>query len=190
MSVRFYRIETAASVEPVTADEVKLYARVAHSVEDSIIEQWIKAARKLAEDYQHRSYVEQVYRMTYDSFPATPILFPRPPLVSVESVKYYDVDDAETEFSDSNYFVDTNSEVGRLALNDGVSWPTVSLRPINGVIIDFKTGYGDSADAVPDSVKNAIYIYCTHMYENREGESGTIPREFYDLLRPDRMAIY
>jgi len=190
MIERFYRLETAASVEPVTAAEVKLYARVAHSVEDTIIASWIKAARKLAEDYQHRSYVEQVYRMTYDSFPATPILFPRPPLISVESVKYYDEDDAEDTFADTNYFVDTNSEVGRLALNAGISWPTVSLRPINGVIIYFKTGYGDAAEDTPDSVKNALYIYCTHMYENRESESGTIPREFYDLLRPDRMAIY
>jgi uncharacterized phiE125 gp8 family phage protein len=190
MSVRFYRVETAASVEPVTPAEVKLYARVAHSVEDSLITKWIKAARKLAEDYQHRSYTEQIYRMTYDNFPATPILFPRPPLISVESVKYYDEDDTEAAFSASNYFVDTNSEVGRLVLNAGISWPTVSLRPINGVIIDFKTGYGSDADAVPDSVKNAIYIYCTHMYENRESESGTIPREFYDLLRPDRIAIY
>ncbi len=75
-------------------------------------------------------------------------------------------------------------------LNADLTWPTVSLRPINGVIIDFTAGYGADASTVPDSVKNAIYIYCTHMYENRESESGTIPKEFYDLLRPDRMAIY
>ena len=188
--MRFYRLETAASVEPVTTAEVKLYARVAHAVEDTIIASWIKAARKLAEDYQHRSYVEQVYRMTYDSFPDTVIEFPRPPLISVDSVKYYDSDDTETAYSDSNYFVDINSEVGRLSLNYGISWPTVTLRPVNAVIIDFTTGYGDEAADVPDSVKNAIYLYCTHMYENRESESGTVPREFYDLLRPDRMAIY
>ncbi len=188
--MRFFRLETAASVEPVTAANVKLYARVAHSVEDTLITSWIKAARKLAEDYQHRSYVEQVYRMTYDNFPGTCIEFPRPPLISVDSVKYYDVDDAEAAFASSNYFVDLNSEIGRLALNDGVAWPTVSLRPINALIIDFTAGYGTDADAVPDSVKNAIYIYCTHMYENRESENGTIPKEFYDLLRPDRMVIY
>ena len=188
--MRFYRLETAASVEPVTAAEVKLYARVAHSVEDALINSWIKAARKLAEDYQHRSYVEQVYRMTYDSFPNTCIDFPRPPLISVDSVKYYDTDDTETVFGSSNYFVDLNSEVGRLSLNYGVAWPTVTLRPINAVIIDFTTGYGVDASTVPDSVKNAIYIYCTHMYENRESESGTVPKEFYDLLRPDRMAVY
>jgi len=188
--VRFYRLDTPGAIEPVTAADVKLYARVAHSVEDTLIASWISAARKLAEDYQHRSYVEQTYKMVYDGYPDSVIYFPRPPLISVESVKYYDTEDSETVYSSDNYTVDTISEVGRLALNYGVTWPTTTLRPINSVIIDFTAGYGDEAADVPDSVKNAIYIYCTHMYENRESENGTVPREFYDLLRPDRMAIY
>lgn len=187
--MRFFRLSTAAAEEPVTSAEVKLYARVAHSVEDSIIASWIKAARKEAEDYQHRSYIEQIYKMTYDSFPDSRIDFPRPPLISVDSVKYYDTDDTEFVFASSNYFVDLNSEVGRLALNYGIAWPTVTLRPINAVIITFTTGYGDAAADVPDSVKNAIYLYCTYMYENREAENK-FPKEFYDLLRPDRMAVY
>lgn len=188
--MRFYRLKTAAAVEPVSVAEVKLHARVAHSVEDSLITQWISAARKLAEEYQHRSYITQVYQMVYDSYPPRCIDFPRPPLVSVDSVKYYDTDDTENTFADTNYFVDTISEVGRLSLNDSTYWPTDVLRPINSVIIEFTCGYGEAADAVPDSVKNAIYIYCTHMYENRESESGTVPREFFDLLKPDRMAVY
>jgi uncharacterized phiE125 gp8 family phage protein len=187
--MRFYRLNTAAGVEPVTAAEVKLYARVAHSVEDSIIESWIKAARKEAEDYQHRSYISQTYQMVYDSFPGSFIDFPRPPLISVESVKYYDFEDTETVFASSNYSLDLISEIGRLALNYGITWPTVTLRPLNAVIIDFTAGYGVDADAVPDSVKNAIYLYCTYMYENREAENK-FPKEFYDLLRPDRMAVY
>ena len=187
--MRFYRLKTAAGVEPVTSAEVKLYARVAHSVEDSLITSWIKAARKEAEDYQHRGYIEQVYRMTYDSFPGSCIEFPRPPLISVDSVKYYDTEDTENVFGSGNYFVDLNSEVGRLSLNYGVAWPTVTLRPLNAVIIEFTAGYGADADVVPDSVKNAIYLYCTYMYENREAEN-TFPKEFYDLLRPDRMAVY
>ncbi len=186
--MRFFRLSTAASVEPVTTAEVKLYARVAHSVEDSIIASWIKAARKEAEDYQHRAFIEQVYKLTYDSFPGSCIDFPRPPLISVEEVKYYDTDDAEFDFASTNYFVDLNSEVGRLSLNYGIAWPTVTLRPINAVIITFKVGYGATAAAVPDSVKNAIYLYCTYMYENREAENK-FPREFYDLLRPDKMEV-
>ena len=187
---RHYRLNAAAALEPVTAANVKLYARVAHSVEDTLITSWIKAAVKLAEDYQHRAYIEQTWKLAYDRFPGSCILVPRPPLISVQSIKYYDYDDNETTFSASNYSLDIIAEVGRIYLNYGVQWPTVTLRPRNAVIIDFTVGYGDEAADVPDSVKNAIYIYCTHMYENREAENGTIPKEFYDLLRPDRMAVY
>ena len=187
--MRFFRLNTAAATEPVTKAEVKLCARVAHSVEDSIIDSWIIAARKEAEDYQHRAFISQTYKMVYDSFPGSCIDFPRPPLISVESVKYYDTEDAETVFGSGNYSLDLVSEVGRLALNYGIAWPTVTLRPLNAVIIDFTAGYGVDAAAVPDSVKNAIYLYCTYMYENREAENE-FPDAFYDLLRPDRMTVY
>jgi len=183
-------LNTAASSEPVTVDDVKLYARVAHSIEDTIILSWIKAARKLAEDYQHRSYISQTYRMIYDKFPPKCIDLPRPPLISVESIKYYDYQDTETVFDASKYSVDLISEIGRISLNYNEAWPTVTLRPINSVIIDFTAGYGVASSSVPDSVKNAIYLYCTFMYENRETENGTIPNAFFDLLRPDRMAVY
>lgn len=186
--MRLYRLKTAPASEPVSAAEVKTHARVAHSVEDALIAQWIKAARKLAEEYQHRSYITQVWRMVYDAFPPSCFDFPRPPLVSVDSVKYYDVDDTEATFAASNYHVDLISEVGRLSLSDGVQWPTVSLRPINSVIIEFTSGYGAAA-AVPDSVKDAIYLYCTWRYESRAGEEG-VPEAFYDILRPDRLAVY
>lgn len=185
--MRYFRLKTAAAIEPVTAANVKLYSRVHHAVEDDLIDSWIAAARKLAEDYQHRSYIEQVYQMVYDDYPESCIDFPMAPLISVDSVKYYDVDDTEYTFDSSNYFVDLISEIGRLSLNDGIYWPTTTLRPINGVIIEFTAGYGDEITDVPESVKNAIYLYCTHMYENRESESGSIPKEFYDILRPDRM---
>jgi uncharacterized phiE125 gp8 family phage protein len=174
----------------VTVDDVKLYARVAYSIEDTLIDTWIKSATKLAEEYQHRAYIEQTWTLTYDNFPGTCIEIPICPLMSVESIKYIDSEGVESTFDSSNYFVDLTSEVGRIVLNDGVTWPSVDLRAANGLVIEFKAGYSDSADDTPQSVKNAIYIFCTHMFENREAENGTIPEEFYDLLRPDRMAVY
>ena len=187
--MRHYRIKTSAGAEPVTRDDVKIYTRVGHSVEDALIDSWISAGRKLAEDYQHRAYVSQVWQMTFDSFPGKCIEIPQPPLISLDSVKVYDEDGAETTVADSEYFVDLTSEIGRICFVSNFSWPSVTLRPLNGLVIEFTAGYGASTD-VPDSVKNAIYIYCAHMFENRESESGDVPREFYSLLKPDRMAVY
>lgn len=188
--MRSFRLKTAPATEPVTVADVKLHARVAHAVEDALITTWIAAARKLAEEYQHRAYIQQTWRLVFDSFPPSCFDLPRPPLISVDSVKYYDEDGVEATLSASLYTVDTISEVGRLSLNAGESWPSVTLRPINGVIVEFKAGYGAAAADVPASVKNAIYLYCTWMYENREAETGTVPQAFFDLLKPDRMAVY
>jgi uncharacterized phiE125 gp8 family phage protein len=188
--MRHFRLKTKAQTEPVTVDDVKTYARVAHNVEDALITSWISAGRKLAEDYQHRSYIEQVYNLTFDSYPDKCIEIPMPPLMSVNSIKIFDEDGGETTVDPSEYFVDTTSEIGRVAFSSDYSWPSTTLRPLNGVVVEFTAGYGSDATETPESVKNAIYIYCTHMYENRESESGTIPREFFDLLQPDRMAVY
>lgn len=175
--------------EPVTVDEVKLYTRIPHTVEDSLISIWIEAARKAAEDYQHRTYVTQTWTLFFDRFPGSCFLIPRPPLISIESIKYYDTDNVETEFDSSNYFVDTTSEVGRVSLNFGGQWPAITLRPINGVMVTFVCGYGAALD-VPDDVKEAIMLYCAWRYENRTAEAGELPRNFYDILNPDKLAVY
>lgn len=186
--MRNFRVITGPTVEPVTVDEVKLCTRVAHTVEDTLIAQWIKAARKMAEEYQHRTFLQQTYVLTFDEYPNRCFDIPQPPLIEVTSIKYYDTDNTEYTLDSSNYFVDLTSEVGRVSLNYAINWPTTLLRPINGLVVEFVAGYGTTADDVPESVKNAIYLYCTHMYENRDNEAGTVPEQFFDILRPDRMA--
>jgi len=186
---RYYKLKTAPASEPVTAAEVKLYTRVPHTVEDGLIDVWIAAGREAAENYQHRAYITQTWQMVCDSFPSTPFQFPMPPLISLDSVKYYDTDETETVYADSNYQVDTISEVGRFSLAYNVVWPSAVLRPMNGVIFEFQAGYGD-ADAVPKAVKDAIMLYCAYRYENRTAEVDGIPETFYHLLDPDRMAVY
>lgn len=182
------RLITGPTVEPVTTADVKLNARVAHTKEDTIIAQWIKAGRIAAEQFQKKSYLTQTWKALFDCWPKDGVELPMSPLQSVTSIKYYDIDNTEYTFDSANYFVDTISEVGRIALNDSADWPSVSLRSINSVVIEYVTGYGATADTVPENVKNAIYIYCTYMYENREGEMP-IPEAFKDLLRPERMFI-
>lgn len=187
MIERNFKIITAPTSEPVTASDVKLYTRVLGSAEDTLINTWIKEAREIAEGYQHRAYITQTIELTYDCFPDDDIItLPRCPLVSVNSIKYYDSDNNETTYSSDNYQVDTASTPGRIALNYGVLWPSVTLRSMNGVVINYTAGFGD-ASAVPSAVKDAIYLYCAYKYENRIAEDGTIPQAFWDILTPDRI---
>lgn len=184
---RSIKIITAPSSEPVTATEVKLYTRVSSTVEDSLINIWIKAGRLQAEWYQHRSFILQTLEIYYDDFPENVFTLPRPPLIEVNSIKYYDSGNNETTLDSSVYDVDTSSTPGRIALSYGEIWPTTPLRSINGVIVNYNAGYGSEASDVPENVKDAIMLYCAYRYENRIAEDGTVPPAFYHLLQPDRI---
>jgi len=190
------KLITPPAVEPVTVAEVKIYTHIDHDVDDSLIASWIKTARILAENYQRRSYYEQVWELSFDDFPCLPLLIPRPPLASIDFIHYYDHEDIMTIMDLTDFIVDTNHEPGRLAHAYGQIWPTEILRPIDAVRIRYTCGFAihsttstttyapDLAD-IPDNVKDAIYLYCAYRNENRSGEIEKIPRQFYDLLNQD-----
>jgi hypothetical protein len=191
-------------VEPVTASEIKQFAHIPHSVEDTLIEGWIKTARIEAENYQRRAYISQVFEMSFDEFPAMPISLDRPPLLQLMQISYWDyldqeyilyfdgtnpvltTEEAGTEpETNSDFIIDTDREPGRVGFAFGKCWPGVTLRPLNSVKFRYAAGYGLTADSIPQTVKDAIMVFCTHMNENRAGETE-FPRAFYDLLEKDR----
>jgi uncharacterized phiE125 gp8 family phage protein len=186
---------TSPAVEPVTAAEVRLHTRISHTTEDSLIDTWIQAGRELAENFQRRSFVTQVWELTFDEFPCMPLFLPRPPVVSIVSIKYYDSLSAATTLynstapvgTESDFIVDTDSEPGRIDLAYGVTWPAVTLRPMNAVKIRYNTGYGADGTTTPAAVKDAIMLYCGYRYENRTAEVDAVPPHFYNLLTPERV---
>jgi hypothetical protein len=197
-----------SAIEPVTLEEVKLHAHIDHSVQDTILASWIKSARELAEGFQRRAYIGQVWEMSFDDFPPLPLELPRAPLMGVMSIKYYDYLNAETtlyEIADnpittteepgtdstgnSNFLIDTASEPGRIDHAYLCVWPSPVLRPMDAVKIRYAAGYGLKATDVPENVREAIMVYCTFKNENRASEVDNTPKQFFDLLRHDRLYI-
>ena len=84
------------------------------------------------------------------------VALPRPPLLSVINVQYFDNADVATIWPSANYYVDTVRAPGRLALRMGSVWP-IPTRPANGIMIDYVAGYGASASSVPEVLKAAIH---------------------------------
>lgn len=149
---------TAASLTFVSPD--------ASAGEDSLLSALIVAAREYCEAYQNRAYVTQTIELSLDRWPRFPVNLPRPPLVSVASIKYYDTANMEHTFAATSYFVDADSEPGRIALAHGVTLPTITLREIGAVKIQYTAGAA-VAD-VPQRVKQAILLLIGYWYENRE----------------------
>jgi len=170
----------AATEEPLSLDDVKLHLRVDDDTEDELINSLITTAREYCEGFQRRAYLTQTQELWLDSFPSAGyIKLPLPPLQSVTHIKYYGTDDTEYTFTSDDYFADTKSEPGRVSLGHGKTWPSTTLRPVNGVGIEYVAGYGDAASDVPEKVRQAMLLLISHWYENREAIAltGAMPKE-------------
>lgn len=205
---------TAPATEPITVAEAKAFLHVSSSAEDSLVTALIVAARRYVENYTKRALITQTWRLWLDQFPIEPrtggemwdgvreepisfsyqakrfIEIPKAPVSAVSSISTFDDDDTETTYASSNYIVDTVSQLPRVVLKTGSTWP-VDLRPANAIKITFTAGYG-AASAVPDDIKQAMYLLIGHWFENRQAVlTGTISAEIEHsvqaLLQPYRI---
>ena len=174
------KLKIGPALEPVDLTTVKDHLRVDSDDDNGLITSLITVARRYAEKYQNYAYITQTWELWLDGWPdANYLKIPLPPLQSITAIKYYDTANKEAPFEDSKYFVDTKNEPGRIVLAYGKTWPTATLRPANGIYIEFKAGYGDAANNVPEEIKQAIKMIVGDMYEHREntiiGDQGYEP---------------
>ncbi len=159
-------VTTAPATEPVSLSDAKLHLRIDHDEEDVLLERLITAARKTIERWEWRTHINTTYTLYLQAFPET-IYFPRPPLSSVTSIKYYNVSDVLTTVSSSDYEVDTNSEPGRAQAVATTSWPSGIDDRLNPIEIVYVGGYGSGASDVPENTRSAILLLVEHWFWNR-----------------------
>jgi uncharacterized phiE125 gp8 family phage protein len=157
------------------------------SAEDDYILSLITTAREYCEDYQHRALATQTWELVLDKFPTNKdyIELPLPPLKSVTSVKYIDYAgvSATMTASTSGYFVDTDSEPGRVCLSYCINWPTFTEYPYGAVHIRFVAGHtGTAPDVIPYKTKQAMLMLISYMYENRLPSAQNIDQEFKNAV--------
>lgn len=159
---------TDSSSEPVSVAQAKEHLRVTHTDDDTYIGNLITAARQSIEVSTRRAVGSgQTYEAGYELFPSVynRLVIPNPPLGSVSSLKYYDVNNSLVTVDSSNYTVENQaSGVSYLALNDGYSRPTVSKERVAPVLVTFTAGYS----TLPMPLHQAILLLVAHYYDTRE----------------------
>jgi len=160
---------TAPAIEPITLTEVKEHLRIdsSNTSEDDFINTLIAAATIYYQSRSWRQLITATYKQYLEDFPAVGMELRKPPLQSVTSIKYEDTNGVEQTLSSSVYQVDVKSEVGRIVLADGESFPDTD-EVINAVTIEYKAGYGDAASDVPALVKSVLKLIVAHLFENRD----------------------
>lgn len=182
---RSFYLVTDATTEPVSLTELKEFAKIDTDAEDTTLTAFIQAARKAAELYTGRSFMEQTWRLALDWWPSEPVELPCSPVLSISSVTTVDEDGTETTYASSNYFLDSNAVPARLAIRLGSSPPSNEERSYAGYRISYVAGYGSLATDVPETLRLAVKQWATAIYEQRamSHEPPTDVRMLLDLYR-------
>jgi uncharacterized phiE125 gp8 family phage protein len=187
------RQTTAPSAKPVDIDTARAHVEAFGSAHDAKLTAMIDAAVSHLDGRDGllgRALIEQEWELTLDTFPATALCLPLPPLISVTSVKYIDPAGAEQTLPAAAYKVEPGED-GRLSPVYGTSWP--GARSESGAVkVVFKAGYGAAADAVPQAIRSAMLLIIGDLFLNREGqgdqlfENATVDRLLfpYRIVRP------
>lgn len=188
------RVTSAPPYYPVSRAEAKAWLNIDDDItgQDAVIDLLIAALTEQAENKTGRAFVQRSYELLLDSFPVV-IELEKPPLLSVDYVKYIDLNGELQTLSASLYSVDTYREPGILEPEYLQSWPnTRDIR--NAVQIGYTAGYAPGSpsdeaayrEAVPAVLKQWMQVRIATLYENREqlvhGNSVDIPRDFVDGL--------
>lgn len=204
-------VVTPPSVEPVTMAEVYTHLRLdpdddsppVHP-DDDMLRSQITAARTDAEAFTKRAFVEQTLRLFVSRFPCGEafvggqswfrlaggggyIELLRPPLIAVQSVRYYDQDNALQTVAPADYFV-TDDLVPRLMFADTFVAP-LTYRRTDAVRVDYVAGYAsddspadDPAENVPKQIKQAILLGVQLQYDQLSPEQRDAIEKSRDML--------
>jgi uncharacterized phiE125 gp8 family phage protein len=157
---------TAPAIEPLKLASAKLHLRQEETDDDDLIKILIVACREHAEMFTRRQFLTATWELSLDKFPAgiAEIKIPRPPLQSVSSIKYDDLDGNEQTLDSAVYDVDTGVEPGIVRLAYNQSWPSTRSQA-NAVRIRFLAGW-TTIDLVPKSIRQALLLHISHLYDH------------------------
>lgn len=173
-------ILTPAPGEPITLERAKVHLHVVISDEDDYISDLIVAARQMAEGRLNRTLVQRQMVATFRSWCDTMRLL-KPPIVSVDSVDYTDVDGVLQSFADFDLIG------AAVTATYGTEVPALRYRP-DAIRVTYTAGYAEGE--VPRPIISWMLLVIGALYAHRESMTAgvkveMIPEEFNRwLLQP------
>lgn len=156
----------------VSIADLKTHCRIEHDVEDALISSYRLVAVTEIERLTGNNYLSAQYEECFPEF-CRMLPLQQAPLVSIDSVKYYDQAGVQQTWSSTNYLAVAPSDVSGYfyIAPQGTSWvvpPTTQLRP-DAVTIRYTSAKTDP-----------LMVHLTKMlvlryYEDREGSREIKP---------------
>ena len=157
---------TAPVSEPVSLDRVKRSLGLDNVRDfDTTLQELIKSASQAVSNDLGRALITTTYTLYLERWPGREIQLPYPPLLAVDSIKYWG-ESTETldTFSSSSYTVATSGDPGIVWLNQNKDWPELMDRP-TPVEVQFQAGYGADIDDIPGSIQAAVTMTAAYLFD-------------------------
>lgn len=173
---------TLPSEEPITLAEALNQCRLDPGVDDARVSGLVVAARRWAEDWTGRAFVDQRFLLSLDCWPrGGVILLPRGRVSAVASVKYVDGNGTlKTLVENTDYVVDLDSTPARISPAYNVCWP-YARHEMNAIRVEYTAGFGSASD-VPDDIKAALLLHVEQSFDRKDYQAA-----IEGLLRPHRV---
>jgi len=178
--------------------EVKGHLRLDDETEmDRVESVLVPSAMSWVEAETNRALLTQTWKLLLDEFSCGPVDIPKPPLGSLESIKYVDVDGVQQTWDPAEYVVEMpagpHALPGRLWPAFGKTYPYARCQP-DAVEITFQCGYGAAFSDVPAQLRSGMLLIVGELFERREEAiAGTIisevPLAARALVRPFRVGV-
>lgn len=162
---------------------------------DPLLSRFIITARQGAEQQLKHSLITQTLDLYLHEFPHKhDMRIFLPPIQSVVSITYTDIDGVAQTLATDQYLVDDVSRPARIEPAYGLAWPSCREQ-MNAVKVRFVAGYGTAAQ-VPSCVKDWMLFQINTMWNTRQqftistGSAALtqIPNQYIDsLLDPERV---
>lgn len=172
-------LNTGGSLDVVCMRTIKKHLNIEHTFDDPKIELAAQTAVTMVEQHSWTQILQATRTLhipkflnrrkkDYSSYQEPRIYLPYPPLVSVESLKYYADDASETltTVSTDDYRVHTVFTPGIIEFKDTFVVPVTADRA-DAVQINFTCGYDGIAN-VPKVVQQALLFLTRYFYEKPE----------------------
>jgi uncharacterized phiE125 gp8 family phage protein len=177
-----YYIRTAATTLPVSVADARQHLRITHSNHDQLIEDLIWGAVKSFEKRANVCLSSQEWKAFLPKF-SDEIVMWKYPITSIDSIRYYDGDNAIQTLSTSLYWHNVNT-----GSNTSSPRPTVifiddtkdTYDREDAVIISFTAGY----TTIDYDVKQALLSWVYRKYEN-PNDAVTERISFFDNVVAD-----
>ncbi len=173
-------LKTAPAKDALSDAEVISHLRVGPDCLDAEadLRGKVKAAISDVENATSRQLVTATWQLVLCEFPPDDrIILPRPPLLTVDSITYYDSSNALQTLGVSLYTVlapaGERALPGAIVLASGQGWPATYVRP-DAVTIEFKAGYGAEPATVPAFLRAMALLRLGELYEQRNPVAAPI----------------